>query len=276
MSLWAVTTLFNPAGYRRRVENYREFRRRLRLPLAAVELSFDGSFSLTEGDADVLVRLSAGDVMWQKERLINIAPGHLPAECREVLWVDGDLVVPDPGWPARVSDALERSPLVQAFSRVEHLTPDGQAVEFSQPSLAHGVAGGESIQECMFTLSGGRHGQAFASGFAWAARRELLERHGLFDACILGGGDTAQAAAAFGRPEEAARLHAMNDRQRDHYLAWAAGWGAAVGGRVGCVDATVQHLWHGSTADRRWGVRHRGLAPFGFDPAADLAAGPGE
>ena len=40
-NLWAITCYFNPVGYRRRLENYRMFRQRLKVPLVAVELSFD-------------------------------------------------------------------------------------------------------------------------------------------------------------------------------------------------------------------------------------------
>ena len=45
-NLWAITCYFNPVGYRRRLENYRMFRQRLKVPLVAVELSFDEKFQL--------------------------------------------------------------------------------------------------------------------------------------------------------------------------------------------------------------------------------------
>ena len=56
-NLWAITCYFNPVGYRRRLENYRMFRQRLKVPLVAVELSFDEEFQLASGDADILVQL---------------------------------------------------------------------------------------------------------------------------------------------------------------------------------------------------------------------------
>jgi len=74
----AVTSYFNPMKSRRRLANYRTFRSRLDVPLVTVELAFDGQFELTSGDADHLIQLSGGDIMWQKERLLNIALEAVP------------------------------------------------------------------------------------------------------------------------------------------------------------------------------------------------------
>lgn len=46
-------------------------------------------------------------------------------------------------------------------------------------------------------------------GMAWAARRELLEQHGFYDGCVIGGGDSALICAAFGVPEIVMGLHDM-------------------------------------------------------------------
>lgn len=40
--LWAITAYFNPPQYKSRLINYRTFRKYLRGPLVAVELSFTG------------------------------------------------------------------------------------------------------------------------------------------------------------------------------------------------------------------------------------------
>jgi len=71
--LWAVTAYFDPFGDGQRLPAYREFRRRLLAPLVAVELSFGDTFHLDEEDADIVVRLQGGAVLWQKERLLNLA-----------------------------------------------------------------------------------------------------------------------------------------------------------------------------------------------------------
>jgi hypothetical protein len=55
--MWSITSYYNPARYKRRLSNYRIFRKNLATPLVTVELSFDGGFELRQGDADILERI---------------------------------------------------------------------------------------------------------------------------------------------------------------------------------------------------------------------------
>jgi len=82
--LWAITCYFNPVRYERRLANYRRFREHLSVPLLTVELCYDGRFDLDDGAADVMLQLPGTDVMWQKERLLNVAVAALPPECTKV------------------------------------------------------------------------------------------------------------------------------------------------------------------------------------------------
>jgi hypothetical protein len=278
-ALWAITSYFNPLGYRQRLANYRVFRRRLGVPLLTVELTFGAAPELKAGDADILLQLSGGAVLWQKERLLNIALDSLPPDCREVAWLDCDILFERADWPARVSAALVRVPLLQPYRRVHHLAPAVQSIEatpravtFSGPSLAAALTGGQAAAALLANVTTRRDGTP-APGMAWAARRELLDRHGFYDGCIVGGGDTALACAAYGAFDEVMRLHHMNERQRARYLAWAVPFHDAVGGAVACIDGDLFHLWHGAIGDRRPGQRHAGLAQYEFDPGADIAIG---
>jgi hypothetical protein len=274
--LWSITGYFNPLCYRRRLANYRLFRRQLTVPLVAVELSFGADFELREGDADILIQLRGADVMWQKERLLNIAVAALPPACRKVVWLDCDLIFARPDWHREAAELLDRFSLIQCFGRVHHLHRDTTPQEigrarplFSQPSLVAAIAAGQPARRCLATATARREG-ACSAGLAWGARRDLLAKHGLFDACTIGGGDTAFACAAYGAFEEVVRLHAMNDWQRDFYHRWAEPFSRAVGG-VSLVHGDVFHLWHGSMSDRRPRERHEGLRPFQFNPMEDIA-----
>ena len=51
--MWAITSYYNPVGYRRRLANYGLFRANIGVPLVTVELSFDDRFELTDQDADI-------------------------------------------------------------------------------------------------------------------------------------------------------------------------------------------------------------------------------
>lgn len=260
--LWAVTSFFNPAGYRRLLANYRRFHDALQVPLAAAELSFDGRWELDGHDADILVRITDGDVLWQKERLLNLLIEQLPAECEYIAWIDADVLFLDPSWPQRTLNELASAPLVQLFTTVRHLGHDGTVPPASLPSAAAVALEGQSPFR-----------PKIKHGMAWAARRELLSRNGLYDSCVMGCGDTALLGAAYGVPEIVMSEKQMSPAQQDHYSQWATGFYSDVDGRVGAVDGEIHHLWHGDLADRRYDLREKDLAPHCFDPLTDLRLG---
>jgi hypothetical protein len=270
-----VTAYYNPADYRRRRANYTHFRRHLGLPVLAVELSFDGRFQLTDDDADILVRLHGGDVMWQKERLLNIALDALPAACTRVAWIDCDLIFEAPDWADRTARLLDRFPLVQLFAESHTMAPDWLPGDHAPPgvriypSATSQVARGESLHDCFVEWP---PGFLAMSGYAWAGRRDIIARHRFYDACIIGAGDQALAAVAHGCPEGAVRRQRMNEAFLRHFEAWAGPFREAIRGNVAFLDDRILHLWHGTVENRGYYSRHEGLARFGFDPAADLIA----
>src|SRR5262249_45258308 len=115
----------NPARYQRRLANYRVFRERLIVPLVTVELAYGHDFELDGEDAEILIRLRGGDILWQKERLLNIALRALPDKYRNVVWFDCDVVFEADDWPERTSLLLDRYTLVQPFSRLYLMSADG-------------------------------------------------------------------------------------------------------------------------------------------------------
>ena len=111
-------------------------------------------------------------------------------------------------------------------------------------------------------------------GLAWAAKREILENYGLYDAIIVGGSDTALALALYGRFEMLIKRLSLNSACREHYLNWARPYHQAIGERVGYVAGRVYHLWHGDIGNRAYVNRHKQLAGFTFEPNTDIAIGP--
>jgi hypothetical protein len=276
--LWAITSYFNPMHYERRLLNYRIFRSRLKVPLLAIELAYDSNFELQHEDAEILIRLRGNAVLWQKERLLNVALRSLPDDCRKVAWVDCDVIFGTDYWIRSAIDLLDRFSLVQIFKNAHYLsaqwTPAKNLVdtdvEITRPSAAFSILSGTPAVQSIGHELDERIGTA-APGFAWAARRELLDQYGFFDACIVGGGDRALACAANNCPEVLVKRHFMNKSQQDRYMSWADPFYRAVRGQIGYVDVDLFHLWHGGVHDRRTRARHEGLQRFNFDPAVDIA-----
>jgi hypothetical protein len=86
-----------------------------------------------------------------------------------------------------------------------------------------------------------------ANGLAWAARRELLDQHGFFDACIIGGGDRAMASAAYHCFDELMKSHSMNKRQQDRYVGWAKPFYESVRAEIGYTEMSAIGIHVGVT-----------------------------
>jgi len=273
--MWAITSYFNPLRWRRRSANYHIFREHLPFPLLTVELGYGDQFDLQKDDAEILLQLTDGDVMWQKERLLNLALQALPESCCCVLWIDCDVVFQRSDLVRQISRQLDNTPLVQLFSLVHDLEPDAALDDWQtgcavpRHSIPHRVAQGMSAADCLGKRHPGELGIR-SPGHAWAVRRELISAHGFYDAGIVGGGDEAFACAAYGVFDEVIRLEYMNQWQIERYLAWAEPFYQVVQGNVSHIDGDLVHLWHGKGSNRQWFQRHRGLVPFDFDPRLDI------
>ncbi len=279
-SLWGITALFNPAGFRSRLHNFVAFRDRLRaqgLPLLAVELSLgEAKHQLGADDADRVVLARGGDVMWQKERLLNLALRALPPECDKVVWLDADVLFEREDWVHACAAELERFSIVQPFSRSVRLLagqrradPSMLPVGAGDGELLHGMAWGV---EAKGHGALGRYLEHGHSGYAWAARRELLEKHGLYDRNILGNADLNMAHAMYGGARHL-KLERLSPKARAHLSAWAERFYGDVSGSVSSLEGTVFHLWHGERDDRRYIDRLALLQEHDFDPDLDLAEG---
>ncbi|MCB1502066.1 MAG: hypothetical protein KDK07_20155 [Bauldia sp.] len=279
---WAITTHFNPGRYASRLRNYRRFRSRLAMPLLAIEHAAGGRFELADDDADIVVRVGGGDVMWQKERLVNLALPALPASCTKVAWLDSDIVFDRPDWTHAASRLLNQRPLIQPFSHafyMPHGWAPGDAVKAAldlRHPAAWLVAQGAAPEHAVAITGGASEPMQYTPGLAWAARRDFLAAHSLYDACIVGGGDGAMLRAAFGLPHLTRDFQKMQPGRYQHYLAWAEPFRQGLGGDgVGFIDGAVYHLWHGRPAQRRYIDRHAALAAHGYDPHTDIGLSPG-
>ncbi len=217
--------------------------------------------------------------MWQKERLLNVALQHLPPSCTHVAWIDCDIVFDNDGWVADAGRQLAEVPVVQLFDEVVHAARDADPAAirtgspgWTQPSLVHSMRSASDARQPMANALLRNQG-APAMGMAWAARRELLDRHGLYDRSIAGGGDTAFVGGVLGLADVVTDMHSMNAAQRTAYDAWARAVHEDVQGCVGVLTQKAHHLWHGEMADRSARSRHVHLADLGFDPMLDLATG---
>lgn len=281
---WGLTAFFDTADSSLVLANLQRFSRRVRaqgLPLAVVELAFgDAPFRVPDAWADLVVRRRARAVMWQKERMLNVGLDALPPACRYVAWLDGDLLFEHDGWVADTRARLDDYPVVQPFERAAWLAEGATTAAADLPQgmgeghEMHGFA--RRLADCAdraHTLTRfDLHGH---TGFAWAARRELLARHRFYDRAVLGGGDViaAHAFAADGAYLRGRHWDAqdLTPLERRAIADWGRPVAEATGGRIGWTPGRVLHQFHGRTSGRGYVARKRILRDAHFDPHADIA-----
>jgi hypothetical protein len=249
-----------------------------------VELSFDGRFELTRDDADILIQLCGGAVLWQKERLLNLALKAVPSDVEKIAWFDCDVILERTDWVDEATSQLDEFAVVQLFARAVHVDSEDYEQHSGHCSGYASVPGIVSISNAYEMLSLGRREQEhikfnlnkeeiYKLGLAWAANRSLLEDHGFYDASIVGSGDRLMVSAMYGRFDDSKKLFLFEGARQQHYLKWAVPFHQSVAGRLGHLSGTIYHLKHGELKNRRYLARHAELADLGFEPDSDIRIG---
>lgn len=261
-NLWAIAAFFDPSRSNQRLDNYRFFRERLvrqGVPLLVVECAFGRQpFRLTTADADILIQVRSQSLLWQKERLLNLALERLPAACRSVAWLDSDVIFVREDWATAAEKLLTDYNVVQLFSEACFLEKGGKLGEHLDKSKER-YRRQESFAAYYSRTQKRILDYSTAGGLAWAARREILEKARFYDQAIVGGADWIMINAFLGVSD-------FNQASRR----WSEKVAPLVGGKIGCLKGRVFHLFHGSQESRRYRDRQQILKDREFNPAWDL------
>jgi hypothetical protein len=257
-----IAAYFNPCGYESRRNTFRRFLLSLaeqQVPVYVAELAI-GNQAHELAPSNHVLQLRAGDVMWHKERLLNLLIYAVPRRYCKIAWLDGDVIFADPAWYRKASEALTYFELIPPYATCQHL---GQAddITYTTNSLAHRA---RSSAHDLFNFS------LAQPGLAWAARRELLEAFPLLDWMVVGGGDLLMALAAYGCWEHP-YIDQLPCSLRSYWRSGANSLSARIRGNVGCTDSLLRHLWHGSLRDRLYIKRLDILREHAYDPEVDVA-----
>lgn len=274
MELAVVTTYFNPCRYVTRRKNYDLFMEDMAkagVLCLTVECAFPGQEFELPDSLDV-IQVRADTLLWQKERLLNLAASYLPPTIRYVAWLDCDILFDNPDWPKDLVTVLKTHKVAQVFETAIRLDRDG--ISEAEPRA-------ESFASVMArnpgSLEAGRYDVHGHTGYGWAMRRELFDEVGLYEAAVSGSSDHFMAHAIYnhyGFCVENALKH--DPIQIAHLREWGDRFYARVHGSLGCVPGTIRHLWHGDTVNRRYFLRMHEITDLGFNPYTDLITLPGK
>ncbi|MBP5971450.1 hypothetical protein HW132_01545 [Brasilonema sp. CT11] len=273
--LWIITTYFNSKNYQTKLRNLTAFRKTIEeagLNLIIVECAFkDQIFTLSNSsEHTIIIKVKATDVMWQKERLLNIALSKLPTSCKKVAWIDCDILFNNSEWALEASKLLDVFPVVQLFESGIRL-PKDQEIYRGEGDIFKSFA--SIYKDQPNQIHNGYYPQHGHTGFAWAARKDLLLKHGFYDASITGGGDDLIVHAMCGAWYSIClvKCFAKNKNHFNYFINWAKKIYVDVLGQIGCVSGSVLHLWHGNAENRLHLERNFQLNSFSFDPENDIS-----
>jgi hypothetical protein len=282
-TFWAIAVFFNPAGYKNKIKNYRIFRQKAKeqgLKLLAVELAFGKKFfELKKEDAEILIQLRTKDVLWQKERLLNIGIKNLPPDCDKFAWIDADVIFLNDNWIKDTCDLLEKYAIIQPFYSIVRIPKHGLKEELE--SIPFGVemdsenrkSFGMAARVCQLGrgILGGSAAFFGHVGLVWAARKEIFEEDGLFDKIVFPNVDLWMAYAFYGSRAGEEYFQYSHQFIKKSYSEWLEKIYQKVKGSVYYTDGTILHLWHGANKDRGFPFCHKILMKrYKFDPEKDI------
>jgi hypothetical protein len=191
--------------------------------------------------------LHSDDVMFFKENLWNIGAKYLTAD--KILFLDGDVRFCSPDWAQRVSTALDTCDVIQPFETAEWLDHSEKKL-FERPSAFCAVMAGKMpfVHE-------------YHPGFGLGMTRSAYDGlHGLYDLCVIGGGDTA-LIFAFARGA-AVDKYLVDNAEDPTTMFGSPSYrkfrqnAQNLNLRYGAVrELRLQHLWHGTSQNRQYSER---------------------
>ncbi|MCZ7547686.1 MAG: hypothetical protein M5U11_00820 [Anaerolineales bacterium] len=270
--LWIITSYFNPCHYKTKHANFELFEKTIldsNLKLLTVECAFeDDDFELPPSPHILQVRCS--DVLWQRERLLNLAINSLSDTIKKIAWIDCDIMFLNKYWAVQTSELLEQLPIVQPFQTVTRLSHGVDEHGESWDSFGYVT---QTMPGASAKVKFDLHGH---TGFAWAARMEILRKYGLYDGSISGGVDHLMAHAMLGEFDSPCLVRIVGSSDsafRKHFLEWAAPFYMEIKGQLGYIPGSMVHLWHGDDLNRKYLERHESIRLLGYNPYTDLRIG---
>ena len=273
--LIVITTYYNPCHYKSRRRNYDIFISDMRsagVPCITIECAFgDQPFELPERNDIIRVRSNA--LLWQKERLLNIAASWLPNSCKYVAWIDCDVTFDNQNWPNDLCKVLSTNKVAQLFETCNRLNQHGEDAD--PPDIAISFA--KVMSNSKHLLECGRYDLHGHTGYAWAMHKSIFDQIGLYEAAISGSADHFMAHAIYGHMGfciENALKHDIDQIQ--HLAQWSANFHKLTEGKLGYVPGNIIHHWHGDTVNRRYFLRMHEITDLGFNPWTDLVSKHGQ
>lgn len=269
--LYVITTIFNPVGYNSRYELYHKFKKYVEFSgakLFTVELVVgDQQFAVTKPNDPLNLQLRSNQALWYKENMINIAVNHLPKDAKYMAWIDADVTFTNPEWVRETIKELKKNDFIQMFTHAYDLNKNHEVFK-THIGFIFAYNNDLFIDSKMDVAHEGVKGNGHP-GYAWACTVEAFKKvGGLIDFAILGSADNNMSFGMVGKMEKSTGSK-TTEKYREKLFEWQENFRNHVK-KVGYLNTSLLHYWHGSKKNRGYEWRYKILINHEYNPFIDL------
>lgn len=262
-----ISCFFNPQNSPYRTKAFNKFYQSIKhLNYRIVEAVIGDSAAQLPVEDPNISRVYTDDLLWHKEGLLNKIISDLPKKYKYVYWVDADVIFTNKNWLVDGVKALQENNLIQPFKFCFHLEKDKEKpdpeLEVAKDSgyTYYPLEGSDRSKIRFWNSFACRHSFFRDSnhncydihghvGFAWGARREILDSLPLYDKALIGGADHIMAHAGAGHILHSCITKCFSD-DLDQIREWSCKFYNLVKGKIGYVEGDLYHIWHGDIKKR--------------------------
>ena len=262
-----IACYFNPQNNPYRLIAFKKFYESIKhLNHRIVECVVDGStpeLNFFKVSDESYSRVYTKNLLWHKEALLNGIIAKLPSKFKYVFWVDADVLFTNNNWLVEGVESLQTNKILQPFEYCVHLEKDLYQPLFNverekkfvgnpltrHPKMWRSFCANHNTSKYISSDTNyDKHGHV---GFAWGARREVLDAIPLYDKALIGGADHIMAHAAAGQIGHSCITKSFTD-DIESVNDWSRLFYNVVNGKIGYVKGDLYHIWHGDLVKRQY------------------------
>jgi hypothetical protein len=271
-----ISCFYNPEGNPYRLIAFQKWYNSIKhLPHRIIECLIGPNAKSQLPKSASITQITTDSLLWHKESLLNKIIADLPPYFKYVFWLDADVLFTNQNWLVEsVNELKERAAIVQPFEYCVHLQRNKLTPHFNieierkaatNANLRHqdlwrSFAANCNLSPRVLAVSENYdvHGHV---GFAWGARREVLDQCPLYDRALIGGADHIIAHAAMGQIPHSCIRKGFADNIKEVEL-WSRLFYKAVKGQVSYANGDLYHIWHGDLSARQYLKRVMEFTPM--------------
>lgn len=277
---YVISVVSNPVRYQKRWTLFKQFQEHISEvggKLLSVEQAFGNrEFQATERDNIMHLQLRTQNELWHKENMINIGIQYLcqiDPDWKYVAWVDGDIEFQRRDIIIETVQQLQHYDWVQMFSDAIDFGPNGETLRTHKSFMYQYHKLGDPKHyfdhfNC-YGYYGAHKGDFWHPGWAWAARREAIDKLPLLDRAILGSGDHHMALGLIGMAQSSLPKK-ISKPYKNYIMNWQDMATFHIRRNVGYVTGSIIHFWHGKKKNRKYVERWDVLTKNKYNPYTDV------